>query len=197
MIKSKKYNKTYSYKLVEELMESGMELLMPYVDKMKSDDVRNFTMDALAMAPPYFWVIPSNKHKFHPKWTRGDGGLVKHTEFALYLAEELCDTYSLLNIEKDIVLSAVILHDTLKNGMAIDDHYGVFHPFLPRAYYKKLSKKYNEAYYDDIMCAIESHMGDIATGKWTPIGRIHPRMDVDKVVHLADYIASRPRLGFK
>jgi len=197
MIHSKKYSIKMSSKEVSKYKDEGMALLNEYVEEIMEKPIKDFTISALDIAPEYFWVIPSNKSNFHPEFTRSFGGLVKHTVFASYLCMELSKTFELGQLDRDVSMSAIILHDTLKNGFKVDDDYGLFHPFLPRKYYNKLRKNDIRRFYDKIMGAIETHMGNINSGAWTPIGEVRPKSKVQFVVHLADYIASRPDLCFK
>ncbi len=140
--------------------------------------------------PLYFWFDgASSSGKFHPKFSQGEGGLVRHTKAVVAFAEELlqlppyCD---LTDEEKDCVIVACLVHDTIKYGDA-----DIMNQAKYKSHAENGAKTFQE--YATIICgydvnyliiqAITSHMG-----KW---GKIKPSNDIDSCVHLADYIASR------
>lgn len=185
------------------LREQGLAEIRPYVKFITNTTILSFTIKALEMAPLYFWIIPaSSSGKYHPEWSLGDGGTVRHTVFAMYLGHELSRTFGLTELEHDIVISALALHDTLKYGIEYDVRYFPMHPYLPRNYYGNKHDGIVTSFFKEpgipntLFDAIERHMGSIATGEWHSVGRVKPENKVEYVVHLADYLASRKQLKF-
>lgn len=173
--------------------------LRGYVEQIATPDIREFTLHAFEKAPQYFWTFPATSSgKYHPAWAAGPGGLVRHTIVGMYFVAELARTFNLTRIETDIALSASALHDTCKYGIANAPNviYYDMHPFLPRSLYGGPSLSQLTTHFNDIMTAIERHMGSLLTGDWTSVGRLHPETPVEQVVHLADYLASRKKVWF-
>ncbi len=174
------------------------ELSGPIDGWIKNWEIQDFTKVCIENAPSYFWVVPAGKGKAnHGSWAKGIGGLVKHTLAATYVFRELADTFEFCQRERDIGLSAVILHDSVKFGFEYDEKYFPLHPFLPRVRFQKYVRKHlNETDFESIMKAVETHMGNLGSGKWTP-SHIRPVTNVQIAVHLADYISSRPEIQFE
>ena len=142
--------------------------------------------------PDYFWTDgASSSGKYHPQFSQGVGGLVRHTKAVVMFAEELLrmSSYAYMKEEyKDYVIAACILHDTAKYGIEGFD----------KAEYKNHAKNASIAflnYCTDFMDyephflllnAIESHMG-----QWSTDREDRPFTSVDRCVHMADYMASR------
>lgn len=141
--------------------------------------------------PDYFWTDgASSSGKYHPQFSQGVGGLVRHTKAVVMFAEELLrmSSYAYMKDEyKDYVISACILHDTCKYGMDGFD----------KSEYKNHAKNASIAFEawcrEDgyhphflLLNAIESHMG-----QWSTDREDRPFTSVDRCVHMADYMASR------
>ena len=142
--------------------------------------------------PDYFWTDgASSSGKYHPQFSQGEGGLVRHTKAVVLFAEELLrmSSYAYMREEyKDYVIAACILHDTAKYGIDKFD----------KAEYKNHAAKAAKAfaeYAEQVMDykpsefllnAIAAHMGQWSTDK-----EDRPFTNIDRCVHMADYIASR------
>lgn len=143
--------------------------------------------------PDYFWMDgASASGKFHPKFSQGVGGLVRHTKAVVMFAEELLrmSSYAYMKDEyKDFVIAACLIHDTRKYGLDNE---------IDKSEYKNHAKNaslafagYCEQVFDFIphfllLNAIESHMG-----QWSTDREDRPFTSVDRCVHMADYMASR------
>ena len=142
--------------------------------------------------PDYFWTDgASSSGKYHPAFSQGVGGLVRHTKAVVMFAEELLrmSSYAYMKDEyKDYVIAACILHDTAKYGIGEYD----------KKEYKNHAKNASVAfagYAEQVMDytphflllnAIATHMGQWSTDK-----NDRPFTSVDRCVHMADYMASR------
>lgn len=142
--------------------------------------------------PDYFWTDgASSSGKYHPQFAQGEGGLVRHTKAVVMFAEELLrmSSYAYMKEEyKDYVIAACILHDTAKYGIGEYD----------KAEYKNHAPAAADAFdswcksigYDCsefMLNAIRSHMG-----QWSTDRDDRPFTNIDRCVHMADYMASRP-----
>lgn len=76
----------------------------------------------VSMLPDYFFEDQAaSTGKYHPSFTLGKGGLVRHTKAAVRIAKELFDDESISGAythnEKDLMMLALIMHDGLKSGL--------------------------------------------------------------------------------
>jgi 23S rRNA maturation-related 3'-5' exoribonuclease YhaM len=185
-----------------------IEELKMYIDKIKDQEIKEAVFAMLEYAPSYFWkTAASSTGKYHSSWSLGNTGLQRHTVFAMHMVIELSRTYGLNQEQTDIALAATALHDTTKYGVKDELDYDYFsvHPYTVRSYYTnyklrpKLKAYINKlevrGLYTEIMHCVEKHMGCMANGSWNPLG-LKPEYNVEAVVHLADYIASRKEVSF-
>lgn len=154
-----------------------------YVNKIKDVKIRDMTTLAVDNLPEYFWKIPaSSTGKYHPSFSLGEGGLVRHTKFAIDIALDLFNIIEFSELEQSIIISAIILHDGLKRGIieskyTIEDHADVQADYLNEFWDEFEGKK-------EIVKCIKRH-----SGKWSV--KEAPKTKLEKFVHTCDYLASR------
>ena len=142
-------------------------------------------------APDYFWTDgASSSGKYHPQFSQGLGGLVRHTKAVVMFAEELLrmSSYAYMKDEyKDYVIAACILHDTCKYGMYEFDK-SEYKNHAANAADRFAEWCYEEEYRPHFLLlqAMRSHMGQWSTDKDD-----RPFTNIDRCVHMADYMASR------
>jgi len=163
------------------------------INLIVNEDLRMAVKSYMEEATPdYFWTDgASSSGKYHPQFSQGIGGLVRHTKAVVMFAEELLrmSSYAYMEAEyKDYVIAACILHDTAKYG--IED--------FDKAEYKNHARNASHAFFDYctqvmdymphylLLNAIKSHMG-----QWSTEKADRPFTSVDRCVHMADYMASR------
>ena len=141
----------------------------------------------------WFWESgASASGKYHPTFTKGVGGLVKHTRAAEMFLEELLhlNTYAyILDEYKDFARIAILLHDTCKYGTADTENHDCYriHGRLAADNVAAAWEEYFNAPCSAFLHhAIASHMG-----QWVEDKEDKPFTNIDRLVHLADYIASR------
>ena len=162
------------------------------INLIQSEDYRMFVKYYLDnYCPDYFWEIgASSSGKYHPKFSQGVGGLVRHTKAVVLFAEELLrmSSYMYMSDEhKDYVIMACILHDTCKYGIKDFDKESY------KEHAKNAVKLVNGAWVQYFGCnpsefflsAIRCHMG-----QWSE-REDRPFTNIDRCVHMADYMASR------
>lgn len=169
-------------------------------------NIRRFVEKILNELPEYFWIIPaSSSGKYHPNYALGEGGLVRHTKAVVKIADSLFELYHFDDIEKDIIIASLILHDGFKSGYeGVNNSYTRFeHPLIMSNYineydiydYCEGSENYDELL--DTMKYIATEIASCVSchmGKWRERdGLILPRPETEmqKFVHLCDYLASR------
>ncbi len=164
------------------------------IEMVQSEDIRMFLEWFLdEIVPDYFWEIgASSSGKYHPQFSQGNGGLVRHTKAVCLFAQELLrmSSYAYMNEEyKDFVMVACICHDTAKYGKTefnkdeYADHARNASEMVEQAWFEYFG---TPAHYL-LTNAIKSHMG-----QWSTEREDRPFTSVDRCVHMADYMASRP-----
>lgn len=170
-----------------------------YIKNPRYKENANILVDLL---PDYFFEVPaSSTGKYHPAFSLGNSGLVRHTKVAVRIAFEFYNDESITGIfkdeEKDLMLLGLLLHDGLKSGLEKSEYTLVDHPLLMAQYIRdnqdKLTLKPGEI--DFITNVIESHMGP-----WTKDYKGNevlpkPINKYQKFVHMCDYLASRKFLN--
>ena len=172
---------------------------------------RDFISKCLDNVPTYFWSIPaSNSGKYHPQADLGEGGLVRHTKSCVQVGLDLLRSeifFEENDYDKDIVIGSLLLHDCLKNNIENSGHTEFLHPLYARIFIFnqlndiRLLKVYHKMTIDDFISledkvaitanCIASHMG-----KWNTSYKCNeqlplPENELQELVHMADYIASR------
>ena len=101
---------------------------------IKDKRIKESTRIILELLPDYFYEIPaSSTGKYHPEFSLGKGGLLRHTKAAIRIAYELFENHSVNNFtehEKDLIIFAITLHDSLKSGKVKSDYTKFDHPIL-------------------------------------------------------------------
>jgi len=123
----------------------------------------------------------SSTGKYHPDFSNGEGGLVRHVKAVVLLVSELSRARPDMN--PDILIAAAILHDFRKYE-GVDPYTKHEHPATMAA----LCYQYGMP---DVARLIESHMGIWTTAKNSKIVLPRPERDDEWLLHYADYIASR------
>ena len=166
---------------------------------ISDDRIRESTIYLLDRLPDYFYKMPaSTSGKFHPEFSLGEGGLVRHTKAAVRIAIELFkdsifNTFEINDHEQDLIIMALLLHDGFKQGKVDTGHTAFDHPLIVANFIfdniTKLPMKQLDAL--QVRRMVASHMGpwnaDKNGNKILPI----PVQDDEKFVHLCDYMASR------
>lgn len=180
--------------LAEKFFKEELELF-------ENEDIQEFCIELLDTAPTYFWQISaSSTNKYHPDYTIGFMGLAKHvkgaTRFLNYILSIDCVKNQFTSRERDLLRTAIMNHDDEKLGRNGSQYTLFKHPLLIaeriRAYkgFEWLSDE--ELDYIAECCA--SHMGQFNTDKRCKDELPLPISVGQKLVHLADYLASRKDL---
>lgn len=182
--------------------------LNPELALITNDTIRTITRAVLDAAPDCFWTMPaSTTGKYHPAHSLGAGGLIRHTKAVVHL------TTHLLNMEGhepgdsiySLAIAAAILHDCCKK--ADTERYTAFdHPLraasLITEVYERIATTLPDTIADSTTLAavrtlrslVKSHMGrwnfDPRTGTELP----RPLTPLQRLIHTADYLASRKQL---
>ena len=106
---------------------------------IKNEIVEEDCRTMIELLPDYFFeVAASSTGKYHPSYSLGKGGLLRHTKAAVRIAYELLQDSSIGNkytdIEKDIMLMGILLHDGVKHGIPKEEYTRFDHPILMANY---------------------------------------------------------------
>ena len=172
---------------------------------IKNDRLRESVKILLDMLPDYFYEIAaSSTGKYHPSFSLGDGGLVRHTKVAVRIANELFNDASLFTSytsdEKDLLIMSLLLHDGLKEGIVKEKYVRFDHPILMANYIRdNIDKtKLTDEEADIIASSIASHMGPWNTNEpYTSVVLPLPKNKYEQFIHMCDYLASRKFLDVK
>lgn len=178
-------------------MDTILSLATKRIDNL---EVRHVVTTFLEQVPEYFWHMPaSTTGKYHPAYALGEGGVVRHTKAAFYIAEELFVINDFSDYEKDIIRAAILLHDTFKKGWPEQQYTVADHPVIAA---KKLVECFAEGTREEIVVS-----RDIAWLIYTHMGQWNKRPDgtefapvpetkLQRFVAMCDYLASRKCIEF-
>lgn len=163
------------------------------IARIQNESLRNAVTEYMNHAvPAYFFEIgASSSGKYHPVFSQGKGGLVRHTKAVVMVLDELMklSTYAYMPQDyKDAAYAAAIMHDTCKYGMGQEMDKGAYSEHAANAAlnWETFCAEAGLSFSPFIGMAIRSHMG-----QWTTNKEEKPFTNIDRVVHMADYIASR------
>jgi hypothetical protein len=165
---------------------------------IKDEKIREFTVRALEILPSYFWTVPaSSSGKYHPSYALGSGGLCRHTKAAVKVAIEMfnLDMFNKYDSrQKDMIISALFLHDGAKSNIPQQKYTAHDHPIIICDYilkHKEVCDILDEYTLNTILDGIKSHMGQWVSCNYSSVVLPEPKTGIQKFIHLCDYIASR------
>ena len=182
-----------------------LEIFKKEINYVKDSNRRKDLKVLLELLPEYFFEVPaSSTGKYHPEFALGDGGLVRHTKVAVRMAVELlnnnCIGMKFGDVDRDLIIMALVLHDGVKSGMVKDKYTKFDHPLLVSKLIMENKDKLSLEI-DDLrkLCSmIESHMGEWNVDPYTKEEVLpKPRTAEQRFVHMCDFLASRKFLVVK
>lgn len=175
-----------------------LEILKYELNLIKDKNIKHFNESALKLLPDYFWTISaSSTAKYHPKYALGEGGLVKHTQCAVRIAESLFQIVNFSNEEQDIIISALLLHDGCKKGLTESQYVKHDHPeiIIEFLLMNKLDEFISIKQFELLSNCIRKHMGKWNTNNYDKTVLLVPQTKIERFVHMCDYLASRKFLN--
>lgn len=166
---------------------------------IKNERIRESAKFLLEKLPDYFYTMPaSTSGKYHPAFSLGEGGLVRHTKAAVRIAVELFrdsifNTFEYGEKTQDLIIMTLLLHDGFKQGKEDAGHTAYDHPLIAAHFvFENITKLPMDALDAlQVKRLIASHMGPWNTDKTGKIVLPVPKCDDEIFVHLCDYMASR------
>jgi hypothetical protein len=165
---------------------------------IQDEKIKNFASKCIELLPDYFFeVAASSTGKYHPTYALNEGGLIRHTKAAVLIANELLnlEMYNKFTAtDRDLIITALILHDGFKHGNPKQDFTVSEHPLIAANWIKfqcaDLSIPSEQC--EILVSAIRSHMGQFCKDYKTKEEILpKPKTALEKFVHQADYLASR------
>lgn len=184
-------------------MREEAKIFESILSTIENKDIREFAEVLIDTIPDYiFHAAASSSGKYHPKYALGDGGLVRHTCALVRILNHIISIDCMNKFtsrERDLMRVAGIMHDSRKSGTQEDyekNKYTKFdHPLQAATVIREFKGKYlTEEEIELIATTIEAHMGQFNKDKKSDIVLPLPENKYQKMVHLADYLASRKDL---
>ena len=172
-----------------------IEVFKEELKLIKNENIRKYTEIMIEKLPDYFFTVAAAvKAEHHPDYAHGDGGLLRHTRANVRLASELIrvEMFKYSSDEKDLILTALILHDGFKRGVDgkknAEEHPNLMADFILKEESELISKEYKEL----LASMVRSHMGqwNISYNTREQI-MPKPASKLQNFVHMIDYIISR------
>lgn len=173
------------------------------IDTIENEELREFAHFCTNYIPVYFWTIPaSSSGKYHPITDLGEGGLVRHSLMTYKVGLDLLIQNDITNSNIcDMVKFATLFHDCCKAGFQNEPvpntphEHPIYAASLINCIYLCLYNNNHNSLIGkmikSICMAIRTHMGRWTTSKYSSAELPTPETKLEKLVHTADYIASR------
>lgn len=191
------------------------ELFEKEINYIKSEKLRKVVAEVLDIAPVCIQHIPaSSTGKYHPTYSLGEGGLVRHVKAAVGIAHSIMDTDIFKEMvlgkyrddrdinptyRKDCVYAALILHDCFKPDDDENHRTRFDHPLIAAENFKRVAEAHHLGKWQTMLIseAIASHMGQWNTSSYAKGYLLPtPQTRLESFVHMCDYLASRKFLQF-
>lgn len=186
------------------MTDERMKLIEPILNTIENEDIKEFAVALLDDLPEYVWTVPaSSTGKYHPAYSLGDGGLMRHqiavVRFLNFFFELEQYSSKLTSREMDLMRVAGLVHDGMKSGTQeqfSNNKYTKFeHPVLMAEKIRSYDRKYLCTEELELVAdAISRHMGAWNTDKKSSMVLPKPNDKFSRMLHVADYLASRKSL---
>lgn len=189
---------------MEKVKISYIETFNKEYTYIKSDRYKKCAKELIDLLPDYFFEVQAaSTGKYHPSFTLGEGGLVRHTKAAVRIAHELLENNSLghkfTDDEKDLIIISILIHDGMKHGRIKEKYVKFEHPLIICEYIKENKDKLSldDKEINFITNVVSSHMGQWNTNSYSNVTLPLPKDKYQRFVHMCDFLASRKFLDVK
>ncbi len=174
------------------------------LDYIKNEKYKENTKKLLELVPDYFFEVPAaSTGKYHPAFAQGEKGLVRHTKVAIRIAKDILDVEYMNNgftkDEKDLILIALLFHDSHKLGKEKERYTRFDHPLLAANFIRENKEKttFTDKEIELLASTIASHMGQWNQSDYSDIILPKPKNKYEFFVHMCDYLSSKKYLDVK
>lgn len=165
---------------------------------INNERIKKSAETLIELIPDYFFKVPaSSTGKYHPSFSNGDGGLLRHTKVATRIGKEILSLEYTNNLftedEKDLLITGIMLHDTQKLGNPKEKYTRFDHPLLAADFIEQ-NKDKTELTKEEISLikrVISSHMGQWNKSYYSKIELPKPSDKYEFFVHMFDYLSSK------
>ena len=170
------------------------------LNNIENEDMRKFAKELLKTIPKYFYEVgASSTGKYHPAYALGTLGLARHTVALVRFLNFTFETemFKFDSRERDMLRIAGLMHDSRKSGSQEDyekNKYTKFeHPLLAAEVVESFlgCGIIKDEEIKMVSQMIRSHMGKFNTDKRSDTVLPIPSNKYQKLLHWADYLASR------
>ena len=175
------------------------EGLIPVIEMIKTPELQTFAHCCRRWIPEYFFTTAaSSSGKYHPASNLGYGGLLRHTVFVCKMLKYITEIestqqmFNLTQVQIDMMLVACMLHDSSKDGWEYNLSTYSEHPLRAAKAVRGMVGFLPQAQLEFIAQCIESHMGQWNTDRQGNVITPKPSNTYQWLVHLSDFLASRP-----
>lgn len=183
------------------MTDERRKLVQPVLDTFENEDIKEFAIVLLEDMPDYIWHVgASSTGKYHPAYSLGEAGLMRHqiavVRFLNFFLELEQYGSKLTSRERDLIRLSGFVHDGRKSGSQEDyekSKYTRFnHPVLMADVIRSFDGKYlNHEEIELVADTISKHMGQWNIDNKTNMELPKPNNKFARMVHVADYLASR------
>jgi len=183
-------------------------LMLEEIDTLQDINNRRFAHFILNHVPDYFFTVPaSSSGKYHPKNDLGEGGLVRHSISVVRMLEHLVEPEGYFDFDEEqfeCLKIAALFHDCMKSGTQEEyennSRTKFLHPLYAANFIMTVAIEcgypYEKASF--IYDAVIAHMGQWNTNKNEGCSKLPtPVSPGQRVLHLADYLASRKDINME
>lgn len=181
--------------------QERVNFVQPILDTFENDDIKEFAIVLLEGLPEYIWHVgASSTGKYHPAYSLGEMGLMRHqiavVRFLNFFLELEQYNSKLSSRERDLIRLSGLVHDGRKSGSQEDyekSKYTKFnHPMLMADVVRSFNGQYlTHEEIEMVADTISKHMGQWNTDKKSSVELPKPNNKYARMVHVADYLASR------
>lgn len=183
------------------MIDERMQFVQPVLDTFENEDIKEFAIVLLDDMPEYIWHVgASSTGKYHPAYSLGEAGLMRHqiavVRFLNFFLELEQYNSKLSSRERDLIRLSGLIHDGRKSGSQEEyenSKYTKFnHPLLMADVIRSFDGQYLcHEEIEMVADTISRHMGQWNTDKKSNIELPKPNNKYARMVHVADYLASR------
>jgi uncharacterized protein (DUF3820 family) len=183
------------------MTDERLKFVQPVLDTFENEDIKEFAVVLLDDMPEYIWHVgASSTGKYHPAYSLGEAGLMRHqiavVRFLNFFLELEQYNSKLTSRERDLIRLSGLIHDGRKSGSQEDyekSKYTRFnHPVLMADVVRSFDGSYlNHEEIELIADTISRHMGQWNVDNKTKVELPKPNTKYARMVHVADYLASR------
>ena len=179
-----------------------IQLFVNEINDIEDENLKKFVIKLLLGAPEYFYTMPaSSTKKYHPLFTRSEGGLIKHTRLTVFFALIQAEALNFSKRECDLLIISAIAHDILKQGDGKTKRTVFEHPKLASEYVMDMqslyptliSKEDAKLIADAVICHMGKYTHDkeyIKNNDPLPL----PSSSFQHALQIGDLLASRTQL---